>query len=354
MMGILFVVLFVQYKLKPLLQLHKFFLPEKLFFGYMMLLFIGTSFLYSWNDNVVAGLYLIRLMFYALFFIYLYFAYQHTKKVPFNSGILLLMGISLVASFTQYFLYPDLRNIYYLGWDPHLYRMTGFVFDPPIAAALYGLLGIWVIIYRGIFERYKFLPIFLLSILTICFFLTYSRGAYIAALVTLFMALLQHKYGKVILLIIPLFLGVLFLLPKEFGEGVNLLRTSTIATRLGDYQEGIKVWQKSPILGIGYNRIRSVKEQKNTLLETASHSGASFHSSFLIILATTGLVGFGLFVWITWRAAALSTIMKNSILFTSILSITDNVLLHPLVLFLLGVFAVISSKKISHLSDSSR
>jgi hypothetical protein len=67
----------------------------------------------------------------------------------------------------------------------------------------------------------------------------------------------------------------IFLSPKPFGEGVNLLRTVSIFSRVENVKEGLVLFQQKPVFGWGYNTLK-----------------ASQSNSFMLILATSGLVGF--------------------------------------------------------------
>src|SRR5690606_35834701 len=42
--------------------------------------------------------------------------------------------------FIQYFFYNDLRNLYYLGWDDHLYRMFSTFLDPNFVGLFFAML----------------------------------------------------------------------------------------------------------------------------------------------------------------------------------------------------------------------
>ena len=122
----------------------------------------------------------------------------------------------------------------------------------------------------------------------------------------------------------------------EFGENLELI--FSVRSRLTDYQNGLKIWSKQPILGIGYNRIRYAKRQLNIISEVESditHSGASFHSSFLVILVSGGVIGLILFSGVLVKLAGGGEFAKYATIFLSLLSISDNIVLHPFILFLL-------------------
>ncbi|MEK7542910.1 MAG: hypothetical protein AAB503_01210, partial [Patescibacteria group bacterium] len=81
--------------------------------------------------------YLIRLISYISFFIYLWNIFSN-EKLRENSLRLLIIVSILVAIFgwLQYLFFPDLRVLKYVGWDDHLYRLTGSFLDPGFSAII--------------------------------------------------------------------------------------------------------------------------------------------------------------------------------------------------------------------------
>jgi len=147
----------------------------------------------------------------------------------------------------------------------------------------------------------------------------------------------------------------LFVLPKPAGESVNLLRTFSIYSRLDNYKEALQDWSHSPVKGVGYNRIRYTRAQSDFSSEVDkenNHAGASYHSTFLVVLVTGGVIGLIFFIYLLVSFTKLSSTTLWSTVFLSLLSLTDNVLLHPFVLILFLLFIVGSSKQVSP-SDSS-
>ncbi len=263
-------------------------------------------------------------------------------------GVVVSAHLIILFSLIQYFLYPELRNIMYLGWDPHLYRMLGLYFDPPIAGVVYILFALFFYLsgqFKHIYFKYVLPCIFLLMTL-----LTYSRITYIAAGVILSFILLSEKRYRILAGIAVLFLVVLFLLPRQFGEGVNLLRTKTIQARVEDYQEGWKVFASNPIFGAGYGRLRYYREQTTRLRDEGlaeSHAGASFHSSYMTLLASTGVIGLILFTFSLYLLSRKSKYLTYGVSFLAVAAIGDNVLLHPIPMILLLLLAAVDQLSLS-------
>src|SRR3990167_8956586 len=202
---------------------------------YYFIFFLIFSFLlsaldYSVNQNAISLLYFIRLVFYFVFPLYLYFfikknpGYKETLKKGLTASIFLIV----VFSVAQYFLYPDLRNLYYLGWDPHLNRLFSVFFDTSVAASIFGL--IFFYLYKN--KRYWLSLPFLIFLI-----LTFSRSAYIFFAITFLVDFSFHKNIKPALLILLLSVSVFILAPKQFGFGVGLDRVFSISSRIADYQK---------------------------------------------------------------------------------------------------------------------
>jgi len=318
MLGILFL-LIIKYRLKPLIEAYK---KNKYLFWFFIFNFL-TFFIsisrYSLLENLVSFLYQIRLIYYFIFFFYI-------KNLISKKALDFFIILTAIISLVQYFLYPDLRNLIYAGWDPHLYRMFGTYLDTYVAVAIYGL----VFFYLFFQKRSSINKILLVSYF---FFIimTFSRLGYLSFLLTFIFIYIRDL--KKFLIIFALASLVLFLLPKPQGEGVNLARIFSIQSRVVDYQKAVKIWQRSPLIGIGYNRIRYIKNEIET-----SHSGASFHSSFMIVLATTGIIGFILFLLGLIKLSECNSYGPYFLIFVSLISLGDNAFLHPFILFLLLSF----------------
>lgn len=321
----------------------KIFKVSILFISYLFVTLIFSLFRYEPTQNLIAFLYLSRLSVYIFFIplIFLYFksfAKKPSKLLLFS--VFISLSIIFLSTITQYFLYPNLGNIAYLGWDPHINRAVGVFFDPPITVSIFFLIIIFFATTFDFKNKIYFLPV-LLSIPII--FLTYSRGGYFSIIFTTFFAFFMKKKFKFILIFILIMIVGFLLLPKENIESIDLTRTASIKSRIVDYKQGFEIFKKNPILGIGYNNIRAEKSKfvDEVFLEpyNPSHAISSFHSSFLIIIVTGGIFGLIFFLTYLFELSNFSDFLKYSIFYLSVISIFDNVLLHPLILVFLGLLA---------------
>jgi len=328
---ILFIYLFKKFKFKPFFDKKNKWL---IYFPASLMLSYVISFTnYNQSENLIAFLYLIRTSFYFFSFLYIGHFFKKQKDIyeEAKSGILLFLLFTLVTSFVQYFLYPNLRNLTYLGWDPHLFRIFGVFFDTSIASAIFGLMLLFLIFNYKKFTFSIFSRILLIISFVILGLLTYSRGFYLSILSTLFFYFLLSKKLKFIVGVLLVFAFGLLVLPKPFGEGVNLLRSYSIESRVNDYEEGLSVWKKSPVFGIGYNHLKSIRSSK---LNLPSHSTSSYQSSFLTILVTSGIIGLTVFGFALRSLWMINPNAKYYLMFLIVFSFTDNILLHPFILFL--------------------
>jgi O-antigen ligase len=310
--------LFLECRFQPIKEAWKNNKSVFVFFAILIISLFLDFAKYKLFENIIGIIYLSRLLLYFLYFFYLKF--YISKKPEFTKIIkngLIGIAILIVAStLVQYFLYPDLRNLIYQGWDPHLYRTFGVFFDTSISAAIFGLIFL-------INDQLIIKCIYLILIA-----LSFSRSTYLGLICTTLFLFLPQKQFKKIFLFLILFIGMIFFIPKPNGEGVNLKRLYSIESRIEDYRKGIDLWKKKPLIGYGYNRIRYIKKSDSI------HSGAGFNSSFLTILVSSGIIGLIAFIWTLWGFRRDSKIAMTLIIFLSIVSLFDNVLLHPFILFL--------------------
>lgn len=287
---------------------------------------------YSAESNMMAALFASRLVIY-LIGVGIVLMPQITTQLPNQLAHMLLSSIITLA-LAQFIFAPDMWWLYPSGWDPHYMRMVGTFLDSSLSSSVYGVLLLFVLTSPKI----RFRKVYL-AMLGAIFLLTFARGAYVAIIAALIIFAFQMKQYKLTLLAIATSLILLVAIPKPSGEAGQLLRTSTIQSRVADYQEAITIWSEHPLLGVGYNHIRDVKSTgyaKQAHVAGFNHAGSGFHSSYLVILVTMGVAGLiayvaTLFAW--WKSRA---DMRPIIAFLAVYSIFDNVLLHPNVLFIVS------------------
>jgi len=346
--------LFIKYKFIPLTKLWKADKSFFLFFLVMLISFVYKMLSFTIGENSIGIAYFIRLLFYSIFGIYTYFYFKTDRIVHkrIESWILFFAIGIILSSFTQYFFYPDLRNLIYSGWDPHLYRLFGVFFDSSISAAVFGVFVVYFLVHsfkNKVFNKYKYVFVIIFFVLLI---LSYSRDVIISLLITMSIFLFRNKKIYLFVFFLLFLVFIYFIAPKSWGEGVNLKRTFSIESRINDYVVGLDLWKKAPLLGIGYNRLRYEKQHLTSgIMDNSSHAGASFHSSYLIILVTGGLFGILALLFVQYSLYIKINASHYYIFLVSIASLGDNIFLHPFILFLLCILISLTErekKKISH------
>ncbi len=316
--------------------------PLKFYLQKPILLFITIAFLslavnflnLTVNNFIVSSLYLVRFVFYlSLYFIVKEFDLIFKKKIPF---LLIFSGILTVAlGYIQYFFYPSLRNLFYLGWDEHLYRMFSTFLDPNFAGIFFAIFFIYLLgfIKETINKKdnLKLLGFSALSLITlVAVYLTYSRSAFITLIVAVTTYLILSGKKRLIFVVLGLLVLIIFLAPKSFKtEGTNFLRINSSTARVSSIEQGIQIFKKSPVLGVGFNAYRYAQNKYSGLNNSywqITHSGAGTDNSFIFLLATTGIVGLASFLYLLYKIFALSgrNIEKNKygvVLFSSLLGL---------------------------------
>lgn len=231
----------------------------------------GLSLLINFKQGISSGLplsafYLVRLMIYpSLFFAGRYLGFNQLKR-----PLLISIVIFCLLNLLQYAFFPDMRYLKNLGFDDHYFRLIGSFYDPNFTGAV--LAGIALLL---IGKRRLLLSLPLIGLLA----LSFSRASYLAFFLGLIYLFFTRKKIKLLLLLVLLG-ALIYLIPKPSGEGVNLLRTFSIYSRLGSWQQGLDMFLAKPIIGWGYNTLR-----------VEGGSRFQIDNSFIYLLATTGIVG---------------------------------------------------------------
>ncbi|OGM59852.1 hypothetical protein A2955_00530 [Candidatus Woesebacteria bacterium RIFCSPLOWO2_01_FULL_37_19] len=246
---------------------------------------------YSFLEILPGLLYFQRLIsYFALFAVVIVSIREKTLDRLSLIQFLQIVSFFIIAlGWLQYFMFPDLRSLRYVGWDDHLYRIVGSFLDPGFAGLILVLGGILTLGRFFATKNKIHFALFILSAITVAF--TYSRASYLAFLIAVIT--LGFLYKKFLLPVVftVSFLLSLTLLPRPSSEGVKLERTYSISAKFQNYFETIKIIKNSPVFGVGYNSLCLVR-QKLFNDNSKSHSCYGSDSSLLFLLATTGVVGF--------------------------------------------------------------
>ncbi len=239
-----------------------------------LLIFLGVA-IFSLIINIKQGissgfptsfLYLLRLLTYPSIFFAARFVGFNKLKNP----LIISLSIFSILGLFQYFIFPDMRFLKNLGFDDHYFRLIGSLYDPNFSGAIFAATSLFLLGNSKFLHSIPFVGLLAL---------TFSRASYLAFAAGLIYLLITRKRAK-FLLLLPLLGLIVYLIPKPFGEGVNLMRTFSIFSRLGSWQEGITLFFQRPIFGWGYNTLRGI-----------GNSRFQIDNSYIFLLATTGIAG---------------------------------------------------------------
>lgn len=269
-------------------------LKNSLVYSLLMFVLVSVFSLFMNRDNVVGKemltgfSYLLRWTAYTLVFIPIQklFSYKSLNILLY----LVIISFTVVGIF-QYIFVPDIRPLEILNWDPHLYRLVGSMIDPGFTALILLFSLIFIKNDKSLNSKHKYIIWFLIFV---SLMLTYSRSGYLALTVSTIYISIKSKSIKYLLLVLFLFGVSIYFLPRPGGEGVNLERTSSIEARLINYSQTLKIFSLSPTYGTGFNLYRYTQRNSGLGLTNweDSHAAAGADSSLLFVLATTGIVGF--------------------------------------------------------------
>ncbi len=298
----------------------KLFIPIIGFFTISLVSLLVNFFRLTPNEFFVSLLYPLRWFLYSgIYFVVADFDKEFKERVKYY--LLIPIVILAAGGFIQYFLYPSLRNLYYLGWDEHLFRLFSSFLDPNFAGVVFAvgfilLLGIGFDLFKKRLNP-RFLLIAILTLFDLAaVYLTYSRSALLALLAGVGVFLYFKLPKKVVFLALVLLVSVIFILPYSFkGEGTNFLRIASTGSRIESIDIALKVFSNNPVIGVGFNAYRYYQKSNGYLTGKnweLTHSGAGTDNSFLFVLVTEGVIGFFFFIFLLYKMFLLGKPFNNN------------------------------------------
>jgi hypothetical protein len=316
----------------------------KIFYVFCMVAIISlifTPYVLSLDQKIISFFYLIRLMSYFSFYISAGYLVK-VKIINIRKITILLIVTSIlmiIIGWIQYFLYPNLRNLLYAGWDPHLSRIFSTILDPNY----FGIITVVAIIlffsYMTSGKNKVSYFLFAVSLVTLAF--TYSRSSYIALFFGFFYLFYKKKKLYIFIVSSFVFLGIILLLPRTEGEGVKLERMFSYEARSDNWRLGMDILSDHPVLGVGFNTLRYVKRfyQMDSADIDTNHAGAGLDNSFLFVGATTGFAGLLIYLFFLRSIFTGGNLIFKTTLISSIVhGFFQNTLFFPWVLFWIFIF----------------
>jgi len=223
------------------------------------------------GGSTYSMLYLVRLFVYPP----VYFAAKLFQPKKIKGSVVSSFLLFCVLGIFQYLFFPDMRYLKLIGFDDHYFRLVGSFYDPNFTGAI--LAGV-ALVFISLGHWVVSLPLIVLLALT------FSRASYLCFALGIVYLLGRKKKFSLILFLVGLVI-VVWLIPKPFGEGVNLFRTFSVFSRIDSWESGVSLFVRKPLLGWGYNTLRDL-------------TGSRFQidNSYLFVAATTGLLGLLFFI----------------------------------------------------------
>ena len=293
--------------------------------------------LFGGTLTFLSSLYLLRWFIYVEVYV---LVASKKQKFPWTEWLYASSVLFAAVGLVQYLLYPDLRNLTYLGWDPHYYRLFSTLLDPNFAG---------IILVLGFFLGFGFIkrrPLLIVSelLLFAAFLLTYSRSSYLAFIAGIVTYACITKQRQLALGLLLLFFGAIAVLPIRDIDILRVNRLDSAVARLGNWERGMDLFGESPLIGWGFNTLRFVQTQRHWVDDTqiVSRAGGGLDNSFIFLLATTGVVGLASYLWIL-NSIILSA-RRNAVLLVSLAAIIVhaffvNSLFYPWVMIWLWILA---------------
>ncbi len=286
-----------------------FIVPFFIFISIAVLSLFFNILRYSVQHEFVASLYLIRFVMYSL--VYKAVRIQFSQNKRFILASLVSTGLfMLVAGILQYLFYSNLRNLYYLGWDNHLYRLFSTFFDPNFAGAFMVLLFLFfcTLFIQTRRKHLEKLSVFFGALLVgalIETFLSFSRSALGMLVVGSFVYFFFLKKIRYFALTIAAIICIYILVsPNASVENTDFLRTASSFARLNSVQTVTQIIIKNPILGVGFDAYRYAQVEygyRSSVGAQTSHADAGTDNSFLFVFATTGIFGFISYLFLQFK-----------------------------------------------------
>jgi len=335
---------------------RSFAVPKEYFpmFGFMFIGFVSLIFgfgKFSASELAYSSFYLFRFVVYFFSGILIYnLLKQDVLSEKFLVRLVALSAVLLaVAGFLQLIFLPDFTVLdSSFGWDPHKNRLASTFFDPNFLGAYFVLCLNFFLGFRAHLKKF-FVPLVLLCIL--CTLLTFSRSTWLMLAISIFVWGL-FKYRIVLALSFILAFCTYFAVPRIQTRISGITDPADSAHfRLISWKNTLNIAKDHLILGIGYNTFRFVQKDYGYFgVDLGGHSGGGSDSSLLLVLATTGMLGFlsfiAFFINLILKSLKDVRVSRNLFLIASfsgllVESFFINSLFYPQVLFLWGVFVAL-------------
>ncbi len=274
------------------------FTPVIIYLSFILFISLGQ---FNLIQVIYGSTYLFKFIGYISFFVYIFYLKERriVSDLWLLKSLLFMAVIIAIFGWFQYIYFYDLRDLKFIGWDDHYYRLQSTLIDPGYTGIVM-LLGIIVSAHLWL-KNNKLLYILYCLFLFISLLFTYSRASILALLASiLFYPIIQKKFKtKIIIILISLILSAILILPRKSSEGSKLERTFSIFAKFRNYNQTLVIFKNNPLFGVGYNNLCSARIINNFGDIYPSHSCSGSDNGILFILATSGIIGLFIFLRLT-------------------------------------------------------
>lgn len=214
---------------------------------------------------------------------------RQMSKILLSSGII-IASLGLI----QFIFLPNLSFLAKDGWDPHNFRTASTFFDPNFLGAY--LIFTLVLLAAKIIPLSRKLSFIFFLILYLAIVTTFSRSVALM-FITSFLSFSLFKrsfkwFALTLILCSGFYLGYL-VYHQAVASPLNINRGQSAEYRLTSWQQGIKMVEASPLLGVGFNSYRYALDYYKLSAGnfTQSRGASGNDSSLLFTAATTGILG---------------------------------------------------------------
>jgi len=274
----------------------------------------------STSGLIISLLYALRLICYLFLGVLLVSEISWSKAARYQRIIIWGSVLFIAVGLFELAIFPDFRIYDQLGWDPHQHRLIASFLDPNFTAIwLSGATGLFLSLFLVAKSKLQKVATGALIVFGLgATLLTLSRSG-LLALAGVIASIAATRWQRWMWAGGLILIAALFLVPQIRGRlnGAFELDTTT-RYRLASYEEAGTIIKRYPLLGIGYNTLKFrrydvalpgtsklISRFEDGLIRSdqlKSRADAGFDSSLLTILATTGIIGLGAFLWWVWLA----------------------------------------------------
>lgn len=248
---------------------------------------------------VVSSLFLLRFIIYFLMCVVVYNSVSKSSIEKWINALLIIGVIFAVVGFFQLVFFSDLSSLQAFGWDPHQMRLVSTLLDPNFAGCIFSILAAISISFY-LFKNRK-IHLFALAVFILAIILTFSRSSYLA-IATVVATVGFVKAPRVLLIAIIIFVITFTTVGQVRSRIIGALTIDETATaRIESWQKALTIFKGNELLGVGFNTYRYAQASLGFFSfddPLGGHSGAGSDSSILLVLATTGIIGLVLYLYL--------------------------------------------------------